>query len=364
MKVIIVGAGVAGLSIGWRLQQAGAETVLLDRGQPGAGATWASAGMLAAIAESSHAPDAEAAFAQKSLAMWSQFAADLEEASGHVITYRKDGALLVAADDTEAQELQARAAAADLSFLAAAEAHARVPGLAPSISGALWAPDEAQVDNRVLGRALAAAYLRAGGRLSANEAVVRIETDAKGQVAALTPFTTHRADAVILAAGAWTARVEGLGTAATPPVRPVKGEMIALVPPAGAALPKPLVWGNGVYLVPRHERLLVGATVSDSGYDTALTEVAEDWLATRAAAVMPELAGWAVDEHWAGLRPGSPDGLPIIGQTAVENVFVASGQYRNGILFAPLIAQTVRILVLERRLPPEIVAFDPKRFQN
>jgi glycine oxidase len=364
MKVVIIGAGIAGLSIGWRLAQAGAETLVLERAQPGRGATWASAGMLAAVAESGETPGAETEFAKKSLALWHPFAAEIEAASGQSVTYRRDGALLVALDDAEAASLRARAAAAGVGFLSPEETRTRAPMLRRDILGALWAPEEAQVDNRFVARALTSAYLGAGGRLSANEAAVRIEPRPGGRVAALTPFALHEADAIVIAAGAWSSTIAGFEAVGAPAVRPVKGEMIALIPPADEALPLPLVWGNGVYLVPRRHRLLVGATVSDAGYDTSVTSAGREWLFERASGLMPSLAKWMIDEHWAGLRPGSPDGMPLIGETALEKVFVASGQYRNGILFAPLIAETVKLLVLEQRAAPEIAHFDPRRFQK
>ncbi len=365
MKTVIIGAGVAGLSIGWRLAQAGVEIVILDRGQPGRGATWASAGMIAGTAESGEAPEGEMPFARLSMALWPDFATELEEASGERLSYRRDGALLIARTVDEEEALRARASAAGLEFLAADAARAKVPSLAPDIHGALWAPDEAQVDNRALGRALASAFVRAGGTLSPNETAVLVEGKRGGGAIARTPFKIHHGDAVLLATGAWTAQIGGLPAEAVPPVRPVKGEVIALMPPEGAVLPEPLVWGSGsIYLVPRGKRLFVGATVAEAGFDTALSAEAPAWLQARAAELIPEVADWAIDEHWAGLRPGSPDGLPIIGQTAVEDVFVASGQYRNGILFAPGMAETVPPLILEQRIAPEIAPFDPKRFRN
>lgn len=364
MRTVIIGAGVAGLSIGWRLAQAGADVVVLERAQPGRAATWASAGMLAATAETGEAPQSESQYAHHALGLWPGFAAELEDASGCRIAFRQDGALLVARNDEEAAHRRAQAADAGVAFISGDEARAMVPGLASEVIGALWAPNEAQVDNRALGRALVHAFLRAGGTLQANEAAVRVDAMASGGVAVRTPFSVYEADAVILAAGAWSGDIGGLPAEALPKVGPVKGEMIALRPGAEGASPGPFIWGNGIYLVPRGERLLVGATVVEAGFDTSLSVDAVDWLRTRAAAVMPDLAGWTLDEHWAGLRPGSPDGLPLIGPTAVDGVYVASGQYRNGILFAPAIAESVRTLVLERRIPPEVVAFDPRRFQN
>jgi len=250
-----------------------------------------------------------------------------------------------------------------LEFLSPMEARTLEPLLSPTIEGALFDPSEAQVDNRALGPALAVALQRAGGILQANEAVVRIEIETGRAVAARTPFSLHPADAIVIAAGAWSGQLEGLPVEALPAVVPVKGEMIALRP-KDAALLQHMIWGNEVYLVPRRNRLLVGATVTREGFDSRTTARAANWLNRQAVELMPALAQWQVVEHWAGLRPGSPDDLPLIGQTRVEGLFVASGQYRNGILLAPAIADTMRDMVLGKTFPAEIGAFDPSRFAS
>jgi glycine oxidase len=144
------------------------------------------------------------------------------------------------------------------------------------------------------------------------------------------------------------------------PVTPVKGEMIALAPPTGAPLPGPVIWGNGIYMVPRGDRLLIGATVEDAGFDTSLTSDARQSLRARAEALMPSLRDWTLADQWAGLRPRSPDGLPLLGPTATPGVFIAGGQYRNGILFAPAIAKVMADLILGHGAV--IPAFDPRRF--
>jgi len=125
-------------------------------------------------------------------------------------------------------------------------------------------------------------------------------------------------------------------------------------------LPQQVVWGNEVYLVPRGERLLIGATMAEAGFDTSVTDAAADWLSSRAIGLMPSLATWEIVERWAGLRPATPDGAPVLGATAVGRLFVASGQFRNGILFAPAVAETMTRLVLEHAAT--IPAFDPRRF--
>jgi glycine oxidase len=255
-----------------------------------------------------------------------------------------------------AQELRARS---NKTLLTADEARMREPLLWGAIAGALWDGDEAQVDNRALGVALANAFVRAGGKLSPNEAAVRIETEG-GHRAVRTPFGLYYGDNVLIAAGAWSGGIE-IDTPVLPPPRPVKGEMLALTPPRNVLLPKQVVWGNGVYLVPREGRLLIGATMHETGFDTAITDEAETGLLDRAIALMPSLASWTLDEHWAGLRPGSPDDLPILGETHLKNLFVATGQFRNGILFAPAVAETVSRLILGSAAP-EIRSFTPRRF--
>ena len=363
MKVVIIGAGIAGLSIGWRLAQAGADVVILERAQPGQGATWASAGMIAVTGESDDMASPLAQLARQSGALWPGFAAELEEQSHRDIAFRVDGAVLTAQDDNTAKSLASRATG-KAEYLSAAEARVLEPLLGPNIVGALYDPTEAQVDNRALGAALAIAFARAGGKLLADEAVVRFEMSGARIGSVVTPFAKYHADAFVLAAGAWTTLIDGLPREAMPPVVPVKGEMIALAPPNADSLPRRIVWGNEIYLVPRHDRLLVGATIARQGIDTSVSDAAAAWLMSHAQGVMPALADWAIAEHWAGLRPGSPDDLPILGATGIDGLFVAGGQFRNGILFAPAIAEALSSLVLGR-LPPSLdTAFSPNRFRE
>jgi glycine oxidase len=359
MRIVIIGAGVAGLGIGWRLRQKGAEVTVLERAQPAQAATWASAGMLAVAGELGDADTEEAKFARHSRGLWSAFAAELEEASGLAIDYRENGALITALSADEAGALQS---GTGLKRLSPEETRALEPMLTADIRGALFAPGEAQVNTRLLGEALARAFVRAGGTLSPNEAVIRIESEAGSARSARTPFGRYEADAFILAAGAWSADIEGLPRDAVPPVSPVKGQMIALAPPKGAALPARVVWGAGVYLVPRGPQLLVGATSEDAGFDTGVTREAADWLAGQACTLMPPLASWSIADHWAGLRPGSPDGLPMLGPSALDRLYVATGQFRNGILYAPAVAELLARLVLAPA--PEKLAFDPRRFSG
>lgn len=355
MKVVVIGAGLAGLGIGWRLRRQGVEVTILDRAQPGRGASWAAAGMIAPAAELAGARPEEITLADHAAALWPDFAREVEEASGMAVGYHADGALFVVEDARGVDVLTARAAAdPGMVLLDRQAAQSRVPGLSDRIAGGLWAPDEARVDNRALGRALAIAFEKAGGRIAANEALVWLERRAGRTALAHTPFGTHEADAFVLAAGAWNGQLEAI------PVAPVKGQMIALAPPPGVPAPiGPVIWGEGVYAVPRGDRLLIGATVQDAGFDTSLDPEAALRLRALAVRLLPGLASWTVAEHWAGLRPRAPDGLPLLGPLS-PGLFVAGGQYRNGVLYAPAIAEMMAAIITGSAAP--VPAFDPRRF--
>lgn len=360
MKILIAGAGVAGLAIGWSLARSGASVEIVERGLAGHGASWAAAGMLAPGAElgAGHTPLAR--FAHDARTAWNSFAAELQDASGVDIGFREDGSLIVARDDARADELKA-AAGNGAAWLDAKAARAREPLLSPDIRGALHVPGDAQIDNRALGAALAATVRRLGVTLREN-CEVRAVLDGNGRARGLlTSAGALDADAVVLACGAWMSLIPAaVGT--LPPIVPVKGQMAAVTPPAGVTLPKSLLWDAHLYLVPRRERLLIGATMEDAGYDLSVNrDTAADLLA-RAAAIVPAIASWKLSEMWAGLRPRTPDDAPVLGETSLPGLHVAGGQFRNGILFTPLIADAMRHLLLGEAGGPDIAAFGPRRF--
>ena len=361
MKVVIIGAGVAGLSIGWRLAQAfsnkpGAEVTILERAQPASGATGAAAGMIAVTAELLDAHAAEIEFSRHSNNLWPEFAQEVEAASNRMIGYSQAGALLLAEDEAALARLSKKAGPG-LEMLGPDEARALAPMVTAGLAGALWAPKEAHVDNRALGIALGVAFQRAGGKLKPNEAVVRIERRGEAAAIAHTPFGLYHADVFVLAAGAWSGLVEP----ELAPITPVKGEMIALAPPKGVPVGGPVIWGNEIYAVPRDGRLLIGATAESVGFDTSITDTALAFLKAGAEELMPALREWSVSDQWAGLRPRSPDGLPLLGPTRTAGLWLASGQFRNGILFAPAIAESITAQLMGKTLP--IPAFDPRRIK-
>ena len=360
MKIVIIGAGVAGLSIGWRLAQAGAEVTILERSQPGSGATWAAAGMIAVTAELLDAHAVEIEFARYSNALWPEFAEEVEAASDRVIGYSRSGALILAEDAAALARLAQPGGEPGLECWTPARSASLAPLVTGRRPGALWAPKEAHVDSRALGAALAIAFQRAGGKLHTNEAVVRIERRGGRAAIAHTPFGLYHADVFVLAAGAWSGLVE----AELAPITPVKGEMIALAPPGRRRrCRRPVIWGNGIYAVPRGER---SADRRDGGRGRLRHQPhrrgARRACAPAAERLMPALKDWTLVDHWAGLRPRSPDGLPLLGPTALDGLWLAGGQFRNGILFAPAIAESLAAQLLGKAAP--IPAFDPRRLRS
>ena len=367
MKVLIVGAGVAGLAVGWRLAAAGIAVEILERGLAGRAATWASAGMIAAGAELGTEKNPTAQFAREARAKWPGFAQDLEAASGCRIDYRQTGSLIVAQSPHRARTLEnhARALARDggtASWVERAELRRREPLLSPNLLGALHIMGDAQVDNRALSDALRAALMNAGGVLREHCEVRALAIQDGRALGVVTADGVIASDTIVLACGAWVNMIGGMVADDLPPVKPAKGQMAACEAPAATALPRALIWADDIYLVPRGGRLFIGATVEDASFDTSVSRDARDHLMAAAKRIIPALGEWRLAEMWAGLRPRTPDDAPVLGATQVAGLLIAGGQFRNGILFAPAVADAICALVLGQPGRTEHRAFDPRRF--
>ena len=366
MRILIVGAGIAGLAIGWRLAQAGVFVEIFDRGLLGRGATWASAGMLAPGAELGPVSSPIGRFAHDSRDAWPDFAAELQSESGIDVKFRQDGTLIVAWSEARARQLTEQSSllsahGMEAAWLSPSDVLERENLLARDISGALFVGGDAQVDNRALTEALRAVLRKRAVSLRENCLVERIVVEHGRAVGIGTAQGDVPGDKVVLATGAWLNRIEGVPRQTLPEVKPIKGQMAAMLPPDGTKVPRALIWDDDVYLVPRRDRLLIGATVEDAGFDTSVTREAKDRLINAARRLIPSLDGWTLSELWAGLRPKTRDAAPVLGETAIAGLYVAGGQYRNGILFAPLVADRMCALLLGKRILSS-AAFDPKRF--
>lgn len=367
-RVAIVGAGVCGLAIGWRLAQAGARVEVFERGRAGHGATWASAGMLAAGAEAEPGEERLLEITRWSQGLWPDFTRELEAAAGHSIGYRDEGTLVVAPTRDDAARLRATydyqtGLGLDLEWLSPAEARRREPFLGTNLAAAVYSAADHQVDNRRLAEALRLAFLAAGGSLYEDTEVAAVET-AAGRVTGLELGDRRvAADAVVLAAGAWSAELPGLPEAARPPVRPVKGQALALAMNPEAPLVTHVVWAPGIYLVPRAEgSLILGATVEEKGFDERLTAGGVFALLEAAWRAVPAIEELAIEELWVGFRPTSRDDSPILGPTPVEGLLLATGHHRNGILLAPATAEAVSRSILTGDLPAPARPFTLARF--
>jgi len=370
--VVIVGGGVIGLCCAWRLAQSGAKTVVLERAEPPAGATRVAAGMLAPIGELAFGEPELLRMTIAAAEIYPDFIAELEAAAELGTGFTRHGALHVALDRDEASELRRvhdlqRSLGLGAEWLPPRRCRELEPGLTPSFNGGVHAPDEAAIDPRRMTAALLAALAGAGAEvrsgadvvapLLAGERLVGVRTGGGDELLA---------DHVVLATGAWAGAEGWLPEEARPPVRPVKGEILELRSPDGQPPCERIVASERVYLVPRPDgRLIVGATTEERGFDATVTAGGVHELLREAYRLLPDVAEMELVESMAGLRPGTPDNLPLIGPGELDGLVLACGHYRNGILLAPLTGAAVAGLVAGAELPESLAAAAPvsSRFQ-
>jgi len=369
-KTVVIGAGVMGLGIAWRLAQAGCQVSVYDRAEAGRGASWAAAGMLAAAVETEPGEEALLGLNLESQRMWPDFAREVEAASGISVGYRSEGTIVVALTRDDAEQLRftyefQKGLGLDLEWLSGVEARRREPHLRPGIPGAVFSPRDHQVDNRQLARSLAEAARRAGAVIYEHVPVQGVEI-ANGRVTAIVA-EDHReqANVVVLAAGAWSREIAGVPPARLPPVRPVKGQMLALSMDPANPLLRHVLWLPRGYLVPRRDgRLVVGGTVEERGFDDTITAGGLLALIEGAWRAVPGIEELPVAETWVGFRPGSRDDAPILGPSGIDGLIFATGHHRNGILLTPLTIEVVSAYVLTGRLAETARPFTPERFND
>jgi glycine oxidase len=365
---VIIGAGVMGLGIAWRLAQAGCAVTVYERAEAGHGASWAAAGMLAAAVETEPGEEKLLALTLKSQRMWPAFARELEAATGISLGYRDEGTIVVALTRDDAEQLRftyefQKSLGLDLQWLSGAEARRREPHLRPGIPGAVLSLRDHQVDNRRLARALVQAAQSAGALVREHHPVREVEVSGRRACAVITDDGRDPADVVVLAAGAWSREIGGIPPAHLPPVRPIKGQMLALRMDPSAPLLRHVIWLPRGYLVPRQDgRLIVGATVEERGFDDALTAGGLLALIEGAWRAVPAIEELPIAETWVGFRPGSRDDAPMLGPSGIDGLVVATGHHRNGILLTPLTVEAISAYVLTGRLLDAVEPFAPERF--
>ncbi len=365
--VAVIGAGVIGLACAWRAAEAGLATVVMERSEPGAGASGVAAGMLAPVTEASFGEEELLRLNLESARLWPGFEAELRGRTDLDAGYERRGALVVAADRDDAEELRRlyefqASLGLDVEWLTRRECRRREPGLSPSIAGGYAAAHDHQAEPRALLAALARALDRAGGELVGGCEVEAVMVD-HGRVRGVeTAAGRIAAEQVVVAAGHASDAIGGLAHEELPPVRPVKGQILRLrggeSPLATHAVHTPRC-----YIVPRASgEVVVGATVEERGADTSITAGGVHRLLEAAWEVLPDVGELELLETSARLRPGTPDNLPVVGSGAVEGLLWATGHYRNGILQAPLTARAVARALTEGEPEPLGDRVSPRRF--
>ena len=372
-KIIIIGGGVIGLGIGWQLAKAGAAVTIYERSEVGRAASWAAAGMLAPLAEA-HSEEPELLkLGCQSLDRYPQWTAELEADAEMSIGYRMEGTLIVGLEPDDTHQLRHIYEAQqhlrlDVNWLNGREARDIESALSPRVTAAIHCASDYQVDNRRMVTALQRAYQVSGGVLHEKSDIERIVIKNGIATGVQVHDTFQEADIVILSAGCWSAQVAGIPEAILPPVRPVKGQMLALQMEGGIAINSVIRTVRArypvpVYLVPRSDgRLIVGATSEEMGFDTRLTAGGVFELLRGAWEAVPGIYELPLLETWTGLRPGSRDNAPILGKTPIENLIYATGHYRNGILLTPVTAYEIAKLILTGETSETIHPFQLDRF--
>ena len=329
--IVIIGGGICGLGIGWRLAKA-------------------AAGMLAPQAEAEHAEEALLPLAMESCRMWQTFSDELRRCSGIDVDYRTEGTLVVALDRDDFEMLEHRFTylrdlGLNLEWLSGDEARQKEPYLSRGVSGALFSPEDHQVDNRLVGSALKACYIEAGGHLRENTSVDEILTNFGRVTGVRVGDQEIKAEVVVVAA--------------------------AIQMPEAAPILQHVLWGPGnsivpsIYLAPKSDgRLIIGATVEEMGFDTSLTAGGMLEILRSAWEVLPGIYDLPLVESWAGLRPASRDDAPILGPTEMDGLVMATGHHRNGILLAPITADTVSDYILTGNIADIMRPFMLDRFSK
>ncbi len=361
--VVVAGAGIVGCSIARELAAAGLRVLVVERDAVGAGSSRAAAGLLAPQIEAT----GPGPLLELGLAARQQFPALVEELraeTGIDPGYRRGGTLALAFDDMEAQRLDAavgwqHAAGLPYERVAGAAVGSLEPAVAPGVRSGILFPADHQVDNVALVRALAASAARRGARFSFGRPVIGIESSGRDFTGLRLEGDRVAAGIGVLAAGCWTSKLEGLPDPI--PVRPVRGQMAQLE--ADPRLIGRAILDGPHYLVPRGDgRILAGSTLEDAGYTGGVTAGGLGAILAAASRIVPALAAAPIRETWSGLRPGTPDDLPIIGASSLRGLFHATGHYRNGILLGPITGSLLREWIVTGAPSRPLAAFDPTRF--
>jgi thiazole synthase len=355
-EILIIGGGIIGLAIAVELKHQGAKVTVISKDFMQA-ASHAAAGMLAPMAEKiQSSPMLDLCL--RSHWLYPEWTQKLEELTGIETGYLPCGILAPVYSQPESlPTTQDNAVWLDQQTI-----NLYQPGLSDRVVGGWWYPEDGQVDNRCLMRSLLQAAQTLGVEIKEGVRVKAIQQQQGRVNGVLTDLGLLTADNYVLATGSWSSQLLPL------PVRPIKGQMLSLRMPQKLHQPLPLqrvLYGEDIYLVPRQDgRLIIGATVEDVDWTPFNTPKGIQNLLNKATGLYPVLADWQIEEFWWGFRPGTPDELPILGLSACDNLFLATGHYRNGVLLAPITASLITDLILKQQSDPLLAVFSYQRFNH
>jgi len=364
--VIVVGGGLMGCSVAYRLAKDGASVLVLERSIPGAEASSAAAGILGPSVESFE--DALALqLGRRSRELHAELADELDELFGIDVGFRRCGVLKLAFDDEELAQLSSQAASLQLHGVRcdrwnAEELRDEEPAANPDAVGALSVSEDAQVEPKRLLSAIALGAEREGVTFRSGSTVRALTIQGGRARGVQLGQDAIEAGRVVVAAGSWTTLIPGLPLDSET-IFPVRGQMIATHsrPPVF----RRIVFGAGGYVVTRPDgRVLCGSTTERVGFERGITFGGMADVIAKATRIAPQLRSAAIEEHWSSFRPGTPDGLPLVGETQISGLFVASGHYRNGILLAPLTAELIADAMAGKPASREAQALSPRRFEE
>jgi glycine oxidase len=362
---VIAGGGVIGGAIALELARAGLQVAVFDRQQPGQEASWASAGILSPAPESPGMVTM-VPLGKASLALYPEFIARVEEISGKKTGFRPKGTLeALFSHDTKAELSTIIALHHGLGLraepLRPEDARELEPSLSEEVEAAVLRPDEASVDNRLLTAAILESARCSGAEILSENGAKGIWREGDRCAGLILQNEKVEAKWTIIAAGCFSAAIEGIAPYA--PVRPAKGQMVALR--ADDLKMERVLWSDKIYLVPRNDgRIVAGATVEHAGFDKRTTAGGIEKILSGAIDLAPGLANARIEESWAGLRPDTPDHLPILGPTDIDGLLMATGHFRSGILLTPITARLIREWIMEQRVSADWDRYSPMRFQD
>lgn len=365
--ILIIGGGIIGLSVGWQLARKGLKVEIFEKNEAGRSAGWVSAGMLSPQAEMGFEEIELFKLGRISLDMYPKFLDELHEDSDIKVSFEKCGSLMVGFDRDDTERLRRlydfrEKVGLSVQWITGSEARELEPLLSPKCSSSIWIPDDAQVNNRELIDAVKSAFKNRGGILNENTHVKSIVTQNNKIQAIITNEGEVEASLVILCAGAWSKQIDGIPEHLLPPVRPVKGQIISLRMDENVKLTH-AIRAPDVYLVPKSDgRLLVGATNEEMGFDTNPTAGEIYRLLERGWETIPAIYDLPIEALEVGLRPGSRDHEPIIGDTEIEGLYYATGHYRGGILLTPVTAFELSEWIVSGKRSEILESFQLSRF--